>query len=533
MNLFSISGFLTGVMSLALAITVYFNSRTSFSNKLFSIFALAVAVWGFGNYQIGLASNPAHALFWWKFGHIGIILIPVLFIHFLYAFLERKNYLLVYAVYAIGIFFFILNLTPFFIVNVRWAFDQFYYHSLPNFSYVVFTIFFLSTLMYSNFILWNEYRKSTGARKVQITYFFLAVTVGFWGGSISFLPVFGIDLYPFTNVVGFLYPLILSYAILKHQLFNIKVIATEVLVIGISIVLFSQIFLSETLFEQVFRGVLFGCIVVLGSLLIRSVLKEIRQREQLEILTNDLQVANNQLRELDEQKSDFISIASHQLRTPLTTIKGYISLILEGSFGTIPSVLLEPLRRVQVSNDRLITLVGDLLNLSRIEHGKMTYVFQEAAILTIATEVIQEMQEAAKQKNLELKLILPKAPVQNSSLDPQKIKEVFINIIDNALTYTAQGSVTVAVNYLPQTGMVRTIVQDTGIGITPQEMSGLFQKFSRAEGAKKVSSKGTGLGLYVAKLIIEDHKGKIWAESDGRGKGTRFTFDVPALDKNK
>lgn len=253
---------------------------------------------------------------------------------------------------------------------------------------------------------------------------------------------------------------------------------------------------------------------------------EEKVKERTEELTN----ANNELRKLDEQKSDFISIASHQLRTPLTVIKGYISLIFEKSFGVLPEYLKEPLTRVHISNDRLIHLVNDLLDLSRIERGKMTYVFQKGSLIAVVEEVYKEFREAAKQKNLVFTLRKPERSLPNVNLDPQKIKEVLINLIDNALHYTKEGSVVVVVAHDPERKVIRVAVTDTGIGLNPDDIRHIFVKFSRMENAKQVSSEGAGLGLYVAKLIIEDHKGKIWAESEGHTKGSTFTFELPAID---
>lgn len=248
--------------------------------------------------------------------------------------------------------------------------------------------------------------------------------------------------------------------------------------------------------------------------------------------TEELTNANDELRRLDEQKSDFITIASHQLRTPLSIIKGYISLIVEKSFGPYPEKLIEPLNRVNISNNRLINLVNDLLDLSRIERGKMTYVFEEGSVAAIAEGAYKEMSEAAKQKKLSLTFHKPDGDIPNVRLDPKKIKEVLINLIDNALHYTREGGIDISVSYVPGQSHVRIAIKDTGIGLTKDEIEHLFVKFSRMDNAKRISSEGTGLGLFVAKLIIEDHKGTIRVESEGHDKGSMFIFELPILTKS-
>lgn len=331
---------------------------------------------------------------------------------------------------------------------------------------------------------------------------------------------------PWAPVFTFPFIMLTAYASIKYHLFNVKVIATQLLTFAIWIFLLVRALLSTTFEEQAINGGLFVLTLVLGILLIRSVLREVEQREKLEKVTKELELANVELKRLDESKSEFISIASHQLRTPLTIIKGFISMINEGSFGRVPPKIREQLVKVFTSNERLISLVEDMLNLSRIESGRQEYKWQETDLTALVGSVAESLTKNAEAKGLKLKFIAPKAKMPGVVCDSDKLHEVLMNFVDNAIKYTPAGSVTVSLDAKPA-GMVTVAVKDTGMGIAPQNLGYLFQKFSRVKGSFLVQPGGSGLGLYVAKKIVDVHEGKIWAESPGEGKGTTFAFSLP------
>jgi len=247
--------------------------------------------------------------------------------------------------------------------------------------------------------------------------------------------------------------------------------------------------------------------------------------------TAELRKANIQLEELDEAKSEFISIASHQLRTPLTVIKGYISMILEGSFGKTSKVISENLKKVYSSNERLIGLVEDLLNISRIESGRQEYNFQPINLAELGTTVYDELVQKAKDKGLKLNFTKPSKTLPKVVADSDKLHEVMINFTDNSVKYTPKGKVDMSI-YQKDDNLIFA-VKDTGIGMNEDDKGHLFKKFSRAEGTFLIHTEGTGLGLYVAKMIAESHMGKVWAESEGRGKGSTFYMAIPIQGKGQ
>jgi len=249
-----------------------------------------------------------------------------------------------------------------------------------------------------------------------------------------------------------------------------------------------------------------------------------RLYQELKVANEKLANANDRLKELDQLKSEFLSIASHQLRAPLTAIRGYASLVLQGDYGAPPETLKEPLSRIAESARVMASSIEDYLNISRIEQGRLKYEMAPVALGDLAKRVSDELRPVAAQRGLELNFTAPAEEV-TASADVGKIKQVISNLVDNAIKYTEKGSITVSVE--KKEAMARITVSDTGVGIPKEEIGNLFSKFTRARDANKVNTTGTGLGLYVAKQLVEGHKGKIWIESEGAGKGTRFIVELP------
>ena len=256
--------------------------------------------------------------------------------------------------------------------------------------------------------------------------------------------------------------------------------------------------------------------------------KEIDARQKIEKLAKELEEANVHLTELDQQKSEFISLASHQLRGPLTAIKGYGSMILEGDFGPITDPIKEAVTKIFQSTSDLVVLVGDYLDVSRIEQGRMQYNFEHFDISQEIETVITELRPTLEKAHLTIAYDVDKSLQYFVDGDRGKIKQVIGNIVDNSIKYTPQGGIHVWLAKKDNNKVLIT-VSDTGVGIKKEVLPNLFEKFTRAPDASKTNIMGTGLGLYIAKKMIEAHHGRIWAESAGEGKGASFFIE---LDSN-
>lgn len=245
----------------------------------------------------------------------------------------------------------------------------------------------------------------------------------------------------------------------------------------------------------------------------------------LQKANRDLQEANMHLRDLDQAKSEFLSIASHQLRTPISAIKGYLSMIIEGDFGKIGNPKIdEVVKGVFESSARLARLVNIFLNVSRIESGRLKLDKRPIQIDDLIKSVIDELVNEAKKKGLKLNY-QPDKNMPQINADPDKLRDVIMNLVDNAIKYTPKGSVSISVRHNSQE--LNFIVKDTGIGIDPNEVKGLFRKFVRGSGVAQIHTSGSGLGLFIAQKMIKEHGGQIWAESEGKGRGSTFQFILP------
>ncbi len=243
--------------------------------------------------------------------------------------------------------------------------------------------------------------------------------------------------------------------------------------------------------------------------------------EENQRVLKQLQRTNEKLKALDETKDEFISMASHQLRTPLTSVKGYLSMVIEGDSGKITASQHKLLDQAFISSQRMVYLIADLLNVSRLRTGKFII---EAVPTNLAEAVqgeVEQLEETAAGRKLELKYEKPK-DFPMLMLDETKIRQVIMNFVDNAIYYTpAGGHINIEVKDLPTS--VEFTVMDDGLGVPKHEQHHLFTKFFRAGNAKQARPDGTGLGLFMAKKVIVAQGGSLIFKSE-EGKGSTFGF---------
>ncbi len=285
MNPFALSGLLIVLSSFPMGIFVLFKNPRSNVNRLWSLFTFLVAIWGFGVLKFASANTAEEALFWWRAAYFGVILIPVVFMHFVYVFVAKKNYWLIFTSYILGLFFIIANFSGVLIKHVAWVFNSFYYAGIPP-TYLHFFMvqLWFFTIFYSHIVLYKALRHSSSIKRNQIKFFFLATAIGFTGGSTSFFPFFGINVYPYGNFTVFLYPLIMTYAIVKYRLmdidFVIKKTMTYSLSAGMLTALFVVLVLSITrLLSSAANVESFG-VSIFAAILIAVLFNPLRKRIQ-------------------------------------------------------------------------------------------------------------------------------------------------------------------------------------------------------------------------------------------------------------
>jgi len=232
---------------------------------------------------------------------------------------------------------------------------------------------------------------------------------------------------------------------------------------------------------------------------------------------------------VERLKTEFVSVAAHQLRTPLSAIRWSISLMADKNLPEKDRQ--ELIEKCARSNDRMIDLVNDLLNVTRIEEGRYVYELEPKDILEISKQSISAAREEAKKKKVKFNFVEPKEKVPPIAVDEEKISLVIQNLAENAVHYTKkEGEVLFKIEYNKKSKEALFTVKDTGVGIPKNQQERIFTKFFRAENVMRMETEGSGLGLFIAKNIIQSHEGKIWFESE-EGKGTTFYFTLPVKEK--
>lgn len=259
-------------------------------------------------------------------------------------------------------------------------------------------------------------------------------------------------------------------------------------------------------------------------------IQEIREfnstlKQRIASATEELRANNRMLRQLDKAKDEFVGMASHQLRTPLTSVKGYISMVLDGDAGKVSDSQKKLLNEAFDSSERMVNLINDFLNISRIQTGKFIIDKKQFDLSKLVEEEINNLESSAKTRNLKFKYNKPSEfPMMNA--DMEKIRQVVMNFLDNAIYYSQDDS-SIQVGVSQEKGRFSLEIKDSGIGVPIGERDQLFTKFYRASNARSKRPDGTGVGLYLAKKVIDAHDGKVIFESI-EGKGSTFGFVIPA-----
>jgi len=514
---------LLAVLGLAMAMWVYRANPRERENQGFSLMVLSIVSW-VSCYHL---AQFGHHTFWFRLAAFAVFMFFVAYYFFIVVwFLGKREQpyrllgivILLYGVVmggmALGTDIIISGSAiigstarPLFGEVGRWAF----------YGYVI-----VLTLLI-NWVLMREYAGFAEERRVKIQYFLIGLLL-FVGCNIVFnvvLPV-GFDEYAYYAVgnysVGFLLGFT-AYAIVKRELFGVRAVLAAIFVATVGVLQAIDLLLfTDNAAMRWFKGAVLLLILCFGYVLVRSVQRETRQRERLQEIAEEL-------RRSDEAKTEFISIVSHQLRTPLNAFKGYLSLLLDGMYEKLDAEKRQPMERLYQSSERLIHLVNDLLGISGIQMGKMTLDVEDVDLCAVVQSVVEELGVVAEDKGIALRASYPPDAVPLVPGDKQKLRDSVLNVVDNAIRYTEEGSVEVSVRREVNDVVVR--VTDTGPGLDRDESKTLFDSFRRGQVGRKQWAEGSGLGLYIAREFIALHGGAIWAESPGKGQGSSFFIRIP------
>lgn len=514
------------IFNLILSFFVLKNNARSATNRIFFVMALIISVWLLANGASIEEKFLDSSHFWIRASFFWAA--PMTLLFFILAHTAPKEQFqmskkLLRFLIAITVFVMFLSISPFAIIDVDLQ------SGIPKpvtgwgiLPFGILAIFFTVSPIV---ILFSRFKRAVDIEKKQLKIIISGMVIMqgliistvfipsmFYGESsfVSLMPLYTLVFLSFT-----------TYAIIRHGLFDIKVLTSQLLVIVLSLIMLINFFASKSVIGGVFNFFIFISVVSMGGLLVKSVMREVKRREEVAHLAHKLERANLRLKELDEIKTEFMSIASHQLRTPLTVIKGFVSLIQEGAYGKTNEKIKEVLKNIYETNEHLIHLVDDFLNISRIEQGRAKYEFKKMDLTELINGVIVELAIKVSAKNLKI-IFGQQGEKIEIVADSEKIRHVIYNFIDNAIKYTEKGVIKIIVDKEDGGHTLRVI--DTGIGFDKIDHANFFQKFYRGKNTKRLDAQGVGMGLYVCRKFIEGHGGKIWAKSKGPQKGSEFGF---------
>ena len=525
------------VIALLVGMFVFINNRKLLLNQLLLIISICFSFWALANLILWTNIHSDFLLFVWIFLAVFSSLISIFSIYFMYVFLYKHD-----ISFSLKLVFLLLLAPVLMLANTDLSLSGFDITNCDAFMFegIIFKIYHTSlgvlAMLWIFVLLIKNYFKSAPEFKKQILLmgtgiefflfsFFTLVFFASYLTGIGILPDSSLEMYGLFGMIVFM--VFIAILIVQFKVFKVGLIAPQVLVVALVVLIGSLLFVVKSLSAQIVSAGTLILVIILGFILVKSVKKEIKQREEIEKLAVNLEKANGRLKILDKQKSEFVSIASHQLRSPLTSIRGYISMMQEGSFGTLSAKMIDPLKRINDSTAMMASSIEDFLSVSRIESGNMKYEYSDFNLRDQAEHIVDDLRQEAIKKGL---LLMFRTNISCQGIvhaDIGKTQQIIHNLINNSLKYTPKGTITVYLHDDKKRKLLFIEIIDTGIGMSQVTIESLFEKFSRASNANSVNIKGTGLGLFVAREMARAMKGEVTAHSEGEGKGSHFIFTIP------
>ena len=509
-DLLSVGVAITGIA--LLGILIYLNNRQSATNRAFFFFAILTAIWGVSNY-LEYRFTTIDATLWALRFHLFISVFhayaffTLAYVFPLPAIVFPKWYRFVLT--PVVVLTALLTLTPAVFPSIQaLAPVGQVTRATPAPGILIFMLVAFVLLLSALIVLGVKTYRAQGLERRQslsilmgmactaVLLLVFNVVLPNVFSNLSFIPLAALFTLPFIAFT--------SYTIYRHHWLNLRVATTALLGFMVTVFSFVNIIFATDL-SAIAINVTAFVIVLLGSV------KIVRD-------TLALQIVN-------EERSEFMSFASHEIRNPITAMRGYASLITDGTTGDVSATTKDVAQKILVQGNDVLNLIAQYLSKSKMELGQISYAKTPFDMGALVESIASGYKPHAEQKGLFLHSELDASQKYMVVGDEGKVKEVIGNIVDNSLKYTKQGGITISVE---RHGVsIRAVISDTGVGIPPETLPQLFKKFSRAD-AQKVNLLGTGIGLYLAKTFIEAQGAHIWAESDGKDKGSRFIIEFPS-----
>jgi signal transduction histidine kinase len=387
----------------------------------------------------------------------------------------------------------------------------------PGQYYLIFPVFFAVVTAISLTLLIQDYIESQDPLfKAQIRNTLLAGLIGFSGGITNFFPQV-INIYPFGNYFVLLYVFFMSYGVLKYKLLSKRIISAQLFAGAIVLIFLFNLLQPDSLGNWLVKFLLFILILFFAIFLVRGVYREVKQREEIEKLAKDLKIAN-------EGQASLMHFMNHQVKGRFGNAKNIFAELLTDDYGVMPPDA-KPLLEKGLDETNLgINYVQNILKGASAENGTLPIEMKPIDFRKVVEVAATKQRPYAEAKGLSFELKMQDSDYSMSG-DELQLGEAVRNLIDNSINYTQQGSIAVILGAVGKT--IRFMVKDTGFGLTDEDKTKLFKSGGRGAESLKVNTNSTGYGLVFVKGVVEAHKGKVWAESAGRGKGSTFIVELP------
>ncbi len=516
---------IAGVFGLVFGLMIISRGKVSRAHMSFFLFALTNAIWAISKAVYRSTPSPSLLLFTAHCIYVVPALVPLAFIIFIrdYASPEKPSARWYAAMTLPAILVAIISAIPNLlitgVVRVPGAEPVIYFHEIWHVAY------FLYIIVYSGIGVWllrHKFIEADRETKGRLTYITIGSLVPLVVTLITnlVLPVFGIFTYNWIGQISmFTTTSIIAFGILRERVFDIRIIATELLVFFMWVIVFGRILLSSSLIESIFNIVTFGALLAIGLLLSQSVYNEVQQREFIERQKNELV-------EVNTQQENLLHFMSHEVKAYLVKGQDAFAGIAEGDYGDVSPLTHDLAAQALVEMRRGNGMIMDILDAANLKRGTVRYEMKAFDLSATVEDLVNEVRGPIERKGLRLEYTKPVTGSYAVIGDKEKfVDHVLRNLIENSMLYTQTGTIRIELSRNDR--VTRVVVSDTGVGITPEDMSHLFTEGGRGKDSIRLNVHSTGYGLFVAKTVVDAHHGKIWAESEGAGKGSRFIVELP------
>lgn len=507
------------ILSLALATLIFFKTKFSFLSKTFILFIITFCMWLIGDLITWTSTNYALIYSTWSF----LLYLEVVFyslgLYFALVFVRKSDIATIYKVLL-----FLLTLVPLVFTVAQRSVTGFNYpvcevfnnDFLDSYKLAVEGFILVVILLYSLNPLFrtSTWKEKKGNLIVLGSMFLFFATFGITEYLASVTGNYQMNMYSLFLMPIFLVAII--YSVFELDIFNLKILGTHYIVVGLVILMAGQLFFIDNATNQLLTVLAIFLAVILSFILFRNLKKESDQRVQIAKLNLDLQ-------DLLKQRESLVHLVTHKVKGSFTRSKYIYAGILDGTFGETSPEIKKIAEQGLESDNMGIETVDLVLNVANMQKGTVKYEMKPINLREIVEKSMNEKKVVALARGLTVQNNISEG-TYNILGDAFWIKEAINNLLENSIKYTKTGGITV--NLEKQDKKVLLSVKDTGVGITAEDKKGLFTEGGRGKDSVKVNVDSTGYGLYSVKLIIDAHKGRVWAESEGQGLGSTFFIEL-------